>query len=85
MNPSLFISHGAPNIILGDSFTKKNIKTFSDSLEKPKYIIVISAHWTTKDLKIINYEAKGLMYDFMDLKMNYIILNMKLIVTKKSL
>ncbi len=64
MNPSLFISHGAPNIILGDSFTKKNIKTFSDSLEKPKYIIVISAHWTTKDLKIINYEAKGLMYDF---------------------
>lgn len=64
MNPSLFISHGAPNMILGDSFTKKNIKTFSNGLKKPKYIIIISAHWTTKDLKIIDYEAKGLMYDF---------------------
>ncbi len=64
MNPSLFISHGAPNMILGNSFTKKNIKTFANTLENPKYIIVVSAHWTTKDLKIINYETKGLMYDF---------------------
>ena len=64
MNPSLFISHGAPNMILGNSFTKKNIKTFASTLEKPKYIIVVSAHWTTKDLKIINYETKDLMYDF---------------------
>ena len=64
MNPSLFISHGAPNMILGNSFTKKNIKNFANTLEKPKYIIVVSAHWTTRDLKIINYETKDLMYDF---------------------
>lgn len=64
MNPTLFISHGAPNIILGNSITKNNIKKFTQTLEKPKYIIIISAHYLTKDLKVMNYETDGLMYDF---------------------
>lgn len=64
MNPTLFISHGAPNIILSDIKSKQNIKELADSLEKPKYIIVFSAHYLTKDLKIISPEANKIMYDF---------------------
>lgn len=64
MNPTLFISHGAPNIILSDIKSKQNIKKLADSLEKPKYIIVFSAHYLTKDLKIISPEANKIMYDF---------------------
>lgn len=64
MNPTLFISHGAPNIILSDIKSKQNIKKLADSLEKPKYIIIFSAHYLTKDLKIINPKANELMYDF---------------------
>ena len=64
MNPTLFISHGAPNIILSDIKSKQNIKKLADSLVKPKYIIVFSAHYLTKDLKIISPEANKIMYDF---------------------
>ena len=64
MNPTPFISHGAPNIILSDIKSKQNIKKLADSLEKPKYIIIFSAHYLTKDLKIISSEANKIMYDF---------------------
>ncbi|MFY9089601.1 DODA-type extradiol aromatic ring-opening family dioxygenase [Arcobacter aquimarinus] len=64
MNPTLFISHGAPNTILVDSKTKINFKNITKEFKKPKYIVVISAHWHTKGLKIINPLAKDLMYDF---------------------
>ena len=64
MYPSLFISHGAANIILGNSFSKKNIKKFAKTLEKPKYIIIFSAHYITNDLKILDYEKPELLYDF---------------------
>jgi len=64
MNPTLFISHGAPNIILSDSISKKNIQKISETFDKPKYIIMISAHYVTKDLKIISPNANKIMYDF---------------------
>ena len=64
MNPTLFISHGAPNTILVDSKTKVNLKIITNEFKKPKYIVVVSAHWITKGLKIINPLAKELMYDF---------------------
>ncbi|MGA1931668.1 DODA-type extradiol aromatic ring-opening family dioxygenase [Arcobacter sp. YIC-464] len=64
MYPTLFISHGAPNIILGNSFSKKNINKFSKTLDKPKYIIIFSAHYLTNDLKILDYEKPELLYDF---------------------
>ncbi len=64
MNPTLFISHGAPNIILSDIKSKKNILKLAESLEIPKYIIIFSAHYLTEDLKIISPEANKIMYDF---------------------
>ena len=64
MNPTLFISHGAPNIILSDIKSKQNIKELANSLEKPKYIIIFSAHYLTKDLKIVSPNTNKIMYDF---------------------
>ena len=64
MNPTLFISHGAPNIILSDIKSKKSIKKLAERLEMPKYIIIFSAHYLTKDLKIINPDTNKIMYDF---------------------
>ncbi|QKF65754.1 dioxygenase, 4,5-DOPA dioxygenase family [Arcobacter venerupis] len=64
MNPTLFISHGAPNIILSDIASKKNIKELAEKLEMPKYIIIFSAHYLTKDLKIISPYTNKIMYDF---------------------
>ena len=64
MNPTLFISHGAPNIILSDIKSKQNIKELANSLEKPKYIIIFSAHYLTQDLKIVSPKTNKIMYDF---------------------
>lgn len=64
MNPTLFISHGAPNIILNDIKSKKNIFEMTQRLEIPKYIIIFSAHYLTQDLKIISPKANKIMYDF---------------------
>ncbi|OCL84149.1 DODA-type extradiol aromatic ring-opening family dioxygenase [Arcobacter porcinus] len=64
MNPTLFISHGAPNIVLSDSQTKKNARELASSLDIPKYIIIVSAHWSSRDLKVINPNSNELMYDF---------------------
>lgn len=64
MYPTLFISHGAPNIVLGNSYSKNNIREFSKTLEKPKYIIIFSAHYVTSGLKMASYTTKDLMYDF---------------------
>ncbi len=64
MYPTLFISHGAPNIILSDSKSKRNFQKLGKSLSIPKYIIMISAHYVTNDLKIISPEANKIMYDF---------------------
>ncbi len=64
MYPTLFISHGAPNIILGDSKSKKNIERLGAELPMPKYIIIVSAHYVTRSLKVINPTANKIMYDF---------------------
>lgn len=64
MNPSLFISHGAPNIIFSDLKSKKSIQNLKKILNTPKYIIIVSAHYVTKNLKVINPIANSLMYDF---------------------
>lgn len=64
MYPTLFISHGAPNIILGNSKSKKNIEELGFKLPIPKYIIIVSAHYVTRSLKVINPNANKIMYDF---------------------
>lgn len=64
MKPTLFISHGAPNTLLKESQTKNNLRMIRETLPNPKYIVVISSHWMTKGIEIINPLACELMYDF---------------------
>ena len=64
MYPTLFISHGAPNIILGNSKSKKSIEKLGKKLPIPKYIIIVSAHYVTRSLKVINPSVNKIMYDF---------------------
>lgn len=64
MLPAIFVSHGAPNTILKDVKTKINFQNLAKSIEKPKYIVMVSAHWYTQGLRIINPCANNLLYDF---------------------
>ena len=52
MMPSVFISHGAPNRVMGQSPAKKFLESFAESINTPKAIVIFSAHWFSKELQI---------------------------------
>ena len=64
VNPVFYISHGAPNTVLYESRTKNNLKKLEKYLRKGEYIIMVSAHWASDKLHIIEPSAHKLMYDF---------------------
>ncbi|AXX91053.1 dioxygenase [Malaciobacter molluscorum LMG 25693] len=64
MIPSLFISHGSPNTILYDNTTKETLNNLTKNFKDPKYIVIVSAHWSTRSLEIISPSANKIMYDF---------------------
>lgn len=51
--PSIFISHGAPDLALHHSPARDFLKHLGKTIEKPKAILVISAHWNT-DLPLVS-------------------------------
>lgn len=64
MMPSLFISHGSPMNIVEDNNFTKSLKEIVKTFEKPKAIIVISAHWYTNNTLISNQEEQETIHDF---------------------
>jgi 4,5-DOPA dioxygenase extradiol len=62
--PALFISHGAPNIVLSDLPAKRFLETMAASLPKPKAIIVVSAHFEHNGVAVVSDPAPGMIYDF---------------------
>ena len=61
--PAFFVGHGNPmNAIENNAFTR-SLKTLGETVEKPKAILVISAHWTTSYSAISMHESNKLMYD----------------------
>jgi len=46
--PALFVSHGAPNVILHDSPTRRFLATLGEQLGRPRAIVAISAHWEAR-------------------------------------
>jgi aromatic ring-opening dioxygenase catalytic subunit (LigB family) len=45
--PSLFLSHGAPTLPLSDTPARTFLAQLGAMLERPKAILVVSAHWET--------------------------------------
>lgn len=64
MLPSIFISHGSPALAIMDNDLSDFFKNLPKKFEKPKYILVISAHWNTNELRILKNEKPSIIYDF---------------------
>ncbi len=64
MFPSLYISHGSPALSIMDNSTTSFLKNLSSNFPEPKFILVISAHWLTKNLKILYEENPHTIHDF---------------------
>jgi 4,5-DOPA dioxygenase extradiol len=64
MLPTLFISHGSPMLRLTKHEANDFLKELPKGFNKPKYIIVISAHWLTSDLRILANKSPCKINDF---------------------
>lgn len=62
--PSLYISHGAPPL-LDNQLWMDQLSTWAGQIEKPKAILIVSAHWESAPIAISSTAASTpLIYDF---------------------
>lgn len=45
--PTIFVSHGAPTLILGDTPARTFLASLGKQLPRPRAIVAVSAHWDT--------------------------------------
>ncbi|WP_420412917.1 DODA-type extradiol aromatic ring-opening family dioxygenase [Roseibium sp.] len=50
--PPVFFAHGAPTLAVRDTPASRFLKGFSKSTPRPRFILILSAHWETPDLKM---------------------------------
>jgi 4,5-DOPA dioxygenase extradiol len=62
--PSLFISHGGPNIVIDESAARTYLETLGERLPRPKAIVVMSAHFETQGVAVVADPKPGMIYDF---------------------
>lgn len=61
---SIFISHGAPSVVLENNPTTKFFTELGQGPTKPKGIVVISAHWQTREHRITASLAPETIHDY---------------------
>jgi signal transduction histidine kinase len=63
MLPTLFLSHGAPDLILSESPARDFLSSLASQLQTPKAILVISAHWETAGPAVTAVEMNDIEVD----------------------
>ncbi len=62
--PSVFVSHGAPILVLEDGAAHQFLLRFGNTLGRPSAIIVASAHWATAAPAVCSVNAPKTIHDF---------------------
>lgn len=62
--PTIFISHGGPNIVMSDTPARHYLESLRDRLPAPKAIVIVSAHFETDGVEVVTDAAPGMIYDF---------------------
>ena len=62
--PTLFLSHGAPDILLRETPATQFLRGLSTQFPEPKAIVVISAHWIDDPVGISTGERLKTIHDF---------------------
>lgn len=62
--PALFVSHGAPTLIIEDSPAHHFIRQLGGRYPRPKAVVVASAHWLTRAPAISGAVQPGTIHDF---------------------
>jgi len=62
--PAVFVSHGAPNVILYDSPTRRFLAALGKKLGSPRAIVAISAHWEARSPTVNATAQPETIHDF---------------------
>ncbi len=62
--PSVFVSHGAPTLVMEDIPARHFMATLGQQLPRPKAILCISAHWETAAPMVSAAAAPETIHDF---------------------
>lgn len=63
-NRAIFVSHGAPSLILDDAPARRFLAGWGASLGRPRAIIVASAHWLTREPAVSAASTPETIHDF---------------------
>ena len=61
--PVLFIGHGSPMNTIEDNAFTRTMRSLGEKLEKPRAILVVSAHWLTAGTYVTSTEKPKMIYD----------------------
>ncbi len=62
--PSIFLSHGGPNIVTEPSEARDYLRSLPEITGKPKAIVLVSAHFETEGPVVVTDPAPEMIYDF---------------------
>lgn len=62
--PALFIGHGSPMNALQDNQCTQNWQRLGVQLPRPKAVLVVSAHWTTRGTEVTAMATPPTLHDF---------------------
>jgi len=62
--PTVFVSHGAPTLALGDSAAKRFLSGLGETIGRPDAILCVSAHWETRTPMVSAAPAPETIHDF---------------------
>lgn len=64
MLPSLFISHGSPMLALEPGESGVALRRLASELPRPRAIVIVSAHWESKELLVNGNPQPATWHDF---------------------
>ncbi len=62
--PAIFVSHGAPTLILQDSPTRRFLADLGGLVPRPTAIVAVSAHWCTRAPAVSSAARPDTVHDF---------------------
>ncbi len=62
--PSLFVSHGAPTFALEPGRAGAQLGALGRQLERPRAVVVVSPHWTTRGVRVTGALRPETIHDF---------------------
>ncbi|MCP1199469.1 class III extradiol ring-cleavage dioxygenase [Notoacmeibacter sp. MSK16QG-6] len=62
--PTLFLSHGGPNVVTDESPARRFYETLAADLPTPKAVVIMSAHFETDGVAVVTDPTPEMIYDF---------------------